>query len=227
MKPRTMSRSMHPLALLLGLAAAIICAAVSTAAEATIEIDEEFSRVTCGSLIKLTHVATGHKLHSHKIPYGSGSGQQSVTAFPGKDDPNSLWLVEAGNGQPCARGETIKCGSVIRLVHTATMTRLHSHLHNSPLSGNQEVSAYPHVGANNDDNWKLTCKSSSTKFWTRELPVFLMHESTSKYLHASANHRYNQPIPGQLEVSGIGRRNSNAEWAAQEGVYFASQVPKA
>jgi len=39
--------------------------------------EEDYSLVTCGSTIKLMHVATGYRLHSHEIPYGGqGSGQQ-------------------------------------------------------------------------------------------------------------------------------------------------------
>lgn len=51
----------------------------------------EFQKVTCGSSVKLTHIKSQFKLHSHQIPYGTGSGQQSITAVPGKDDTNSLW----------------------------------------------------------------------------------------------------------------------------------------
>jgi hypothetical protein len=49
-------------------------------------------QVTYGSLIKLQHERTKYRLHSHEVPYGSGSGQQSVTAFPGVEDGNSYWV---------------------------------------------------------------------------------------------------------------------------------------
>ena len=40
----------------------------------------EYSAVTCGSTIKLRHIRSGYRLHSHEVSYGdSGSGQQSVT----------------------------------------------------------------------------------------------------------------------------------------------------
>lgn len=51
------------------------------------------AQVTCGSVVKLLHVGTQYRLHSHEIPYGSGSGQQSVTSFPRGDDANSYWIV--------------------------------------------------------------------------------------------------------------------------------------
>ena len=49
-------------------------------------------QVTYGSVIKLMHEKTKHRLHSHDVPYGSGSGQQSVTGFPEGDDSNSYWV---------------------------------------------------------------------------------------------------------------------------------------
>ena len=50
-------------------------------------------QVTCGSVVKLQHAATGVNLHSHEISYGSGSGQQSVTGYTGGDDANDYWAV--------------------------------------------------------------------------------------------------------------------------------------
>jgi dolichyl-phosphate-mannose--protein O-mannosyl transferase len=38
------------------------------------------------------HEKTKFRLHSHDVPYGSGSGQQSVTGFPTVDDSNSYWV---------------------------------------------------------------------------------------------------------------------------------------
>lgn len=49
-------------------------------------------QVTHGSVIKLMHDKTKFRLHSHEVPYGSGSGQQSVTGFPGVEDSNSYWV---------------------------------------------------------------------------------------------------------------------------------------
>lgn len=63
-----------------------------------------FERVTCASTVKLTNKDNGHRLHSHGVSYGSGSGQQSVTGFSAADDGNSFWMIEASSGKYCSRG---------------------------------------------------------------------------------------------------------------------------
>lgn len=98
------------------------------------------------------------RLHSHDVKYGTGSGQQSVTATEVQEDINSHWLVKAATGKICLRGEPIQCGSVIRLEHVDTKKNLHSHNFQSPLSGNQEVSCYGDKGeGDSGDNWTLVC----------------------------------------------------------------------
>ncbi|CAL5328185.1 unnamed protein product [Camellia sinensis] len=44
-------------------------------------------------VLKLMHEKTKVQLHSHEVPYGSGSGQQSVTGFSVVDDSNSYWVL--------------------------------------------------------------------------------------------------------------------------------------
>lgn len=115
----------------------------------------DFKQVTCGSAVKLQHKESGYRLHSHGINWGSGSGQQSVTAFEqyvNADplvvyapvlhrslivprsvrgaDPNSLWAIKEGYGiAKCVYGTPIKCNDVVRFVHVQTQRHLHSHLH--------------------------------------------------------------------------------------------------
>lgn len=127
-----------------------------------------FSQITYGSAIKLMHEKTKFRLHSHDVPYGSGSGQQSVTGFPGVDDANSYWVCQmivlkcylllslqnalnsladrsvishqaVRSTDSSKQGDPIKSGSIIRLQHIKTRRWLHSHLHASPISGNMEV----------------------------------------------------------------------------------------
>ncbi|RVW54185.1 Stromal cell-derived factor 2-like protein [Vitis vinifera] len=49
-------------------------------------------QITYGTVLKLMHERTKFRLHSHDVPYGSGSGQQSVTSFPNVEDSNSYWV---------------------------------------------------------------------------------------------------------------------------------------
>ncbi len=56
--------------------------------------------MTCGSVVKLKHAASGYDLHSHEIAYGSGSGQQSVTGYKDTSDANSLWTVRGAKVPP-------------------------------------------------------------------------------------------------------------------------------
>ena len=61
------------------------------------------SYVTCGSISKLMNTDYKVRLHSHDIKYGSGSGQQSVTAVEAKEDGNSYWLIKASTNKQCNR----------------------------------------------------------------------------------------------------------------------------
>lgn len=63
-----------------------------------------YDKVTCGSTIKLANKVTNYRLHSHGVSYGSGSGQQSVTGFSERDDPNSFWMIRAAHSMQCIRG---------------------------------------------------------------------------------------------------------------------------
>ena len=80
-----------------------------------------FQFVTCGTVLKLIHVDTSVRLHSHDVKYGSGSGQQvvshtalqyyrvlctqSVTGVANADDVNSYWVVKGKHGaEQCTRG---------------------------------------------------------------------------------------------------------------------------
>ncbi|KAG1138326.1 hypothetical protein G6F37_005192 [Rhizopus arrhizus] len=174
------------------------------------EIEEGFEKVTCGSIIKLANNVNGYKLHSHSVTYGSGSGQQSVTGFPHASDANSLWVVEAASGHVCRRGEAVRCGSLIRLKHTNTKAYLHSHLHPSPLSKQQEVSCYD--GQDSGDDWQVQCTKGD---WLREQPVQLIHKDTSAYLTGSEQYQFGQPIPGQLEIAAYKSASKHAYWVAQ------------
>ena len=70
----------------------------------------------------------------------------------------------------------VKCGSTIRLRHLATKRNLHSHHFQSPISHNQEVSAFGENGDGDDlDNWSVICPS---KFWERQDKIRFKHSAT-------------------------------------------------
>uniref|UniRef100_A0A7S3DBZ2 MIR domain-containing protein n=1 Tax=Palpitomonas bilix TaxID=652834 RepID=A0A7S3DBZ2_9EUKA len=194
--------------------------------------ENDFSTVTCGSSIKLKNRASGFRLHSHDVKWGSGSGQQSVTSTGSKDDPNSLWVVHAKHGDPmCPRGTPVKCGDTIRLMHSATRANLHSHLFRSPLSQQQEVSAFGVEGeGDTGDNWIVDCLNAQPgSNWDRKSAIRFRHADTRKYLHTHASHKFDRgncgftcPIIGQQEVTAFGQKNDDNVWAVAEGIIFPS-----
>lgn len=193
-----------------------------------IEESEKIEQVTYGSTIKLEHVPSGFRLHSHDVSYGTGSGQQSITAFPHAGDSNSLWIVKGAHEDfPKPAGEIIKCGDVIRLQHLNTNKNLHSHDHKAPMNRDREVSAYAvrHQGkwAFGDiaDNWVVECVARKQTVWKRFEQIRLQHEDSSKYLVANKGLTYGDPIPNQLHVSCASRKNANAVWKTNEGFYLA------
>lgn len=118
----------------------------------------------------------------------------------------------------CSRGEEIKCGNIIRLQHMSTLKNLHSHIFSSPLSGNQEISAYGDESGEGDtgDHWEVICNDVS---WHRDGKVQLRHMDTRKYLGLSGR-SFGRPISGQMEVCGLSTGNTGSEWQAAEGIFI-------
>jgi dolichyl-phosphate-mannose--protein O-mannosyl transferase len=129
-------------------------------------------------------------------------------------------MVMEGHAQaPCVRGQPVACGSLIRLMHVATGVYLHSHLHSSPISMQQEVSGFNEQNAG--DDWKIVCVQGSHSYWMRDADVRLSHGETSKYLHAAKEYQYRHPIPGQLEISAVSSSGKNTLWQAAQGFYYS------
>ncbi|XP_045505987.1 stromal cell-derived factor 2 [Colias croceus] len=174
--------------------------------------------VTCGTILKLINTDLRLRLHSHDVKYGSGSGQQSVTAVDVSDDHNSHWLVRPAMGETCKRGVPIKCNTNIRLQHVSTKKNLHSHYFSSPLSGNQEVSCYGDDEGEGDsgDNWTVVCNND---YWRRDTPVKFRHIDTSAFL-AGSGRTFGRPISGQGEIVGVtSQYGAYTDWQAKEGLF--------
>lgn len=179
------------------------------------------SQVTCGSAVKLTHAATGANLHSHEVAYGSGSHQQSVTGVRSSADAGSVWLVKPRAGAPCAAGEPLAHGAVVRLQHAATRRWLHSHHFPSPLSGALEVSAFGGDAVSDHlDDWALDVDGGGA--WAADAPVRFKHVETGAWLSATGR-TYGPPIAGHVEVVAAPDKKG-AAWTAGEGVYVVGRV---
>ena len=134
------------------------------------------------------------------------------------DDTSSYWQIRGRTGTSCHRGQPIKCGVTIRLTHLSTRRNLHSHSsYDSPLSQNQEVSAFGNQGeGDNGDDWIVVCENIH---WLRSEAVQLRHAVSGSYLAVSGQ-QYSRPIEGQLEVCTVKDEESvGCHWQASEGVF--------
>jgi dolichyl-phosphate-mannose--protein O-mannosyl transferase len=193
--------------------------------------DGQLEVVTYGSIMKMEHVESGYRLHSHKLAYGSGSGQQSVTAFPDAGDVNSYWIVKQAHQAPrIASGTVVRCGDTVRFQHLQTGFNLHSHLHRAPMTSDYEVSAYAAVVGDtpdrwNDgdtgDNWILQCEDASSE-WKRFARVSFKHVDTGYFLSSSRRNVFSDPIPNQLQVCGTKRKSRDSYWKTNEGIFLSS-----
>ncbi|XP_061608775.1 stromal cell-derived factor 2 isoform X2 [Phyllopteryx taeniolatus] len=176
----------------------------------------ELTSVTCGSVLKLLNVKHNVRLHSHDVRYGSGSGQQSVTGVTSVEDSNSYWSVRGTRDAACLRGNAVKCGQNIRLTHVNTGRNLHSHYFSSPLSSNQEVSAFGEEGEGDHlDEWTVECGGA---VWKRAEAVRFRHKATEAAL-AVTGEQYGRPIGGQREVHAMAGSGQHSLWKAMEGVF--------
>ncbi|XP_024372432.1 stromal cell-derived factor 2-like protein [Physcomitrium patens] len=207
---------------LISVALVAVLVVFHSSASAFVDAATERKEVTYGSVIKLQHERTKFRLHSHEVPYGSGSGQQSVTSFPGVEDGNSFWIVEPSADKEHKQGDLIPNGSTVRLQHMRTRKWLHSHLHRSPISGNLEVSAFGGDDqTDTGDYWKLVIEGKGN-IWMQDQKVRLRHVDTNAYLH-SHDKKYSRIVLGQQEVCAVTKKNADNLWIAAEGIYFLAK----
>lgn len=200
--------------------------------------------MTCGSAVKLSHVESksalgeAHFLNSEGKNLGSGSGQQIVTAVTSLTTTNTLWWIRGPNDPErfnsddqvsCKEGAAtpIQCGQVIRLVHLESLKNLHSHNVRSPLSRQQEVSAYGEGDGEGDngDDWRVVCQG---KYWERSKVVSFQHVDSEKFLGASSTVKFTHqncghscPILNHLEVFGRNSKDNYGLWVVEMGVHIS------
>ncbi|KAK1293628.1 Stromal cell-derived factor 2-like protein [Acorus calamus] len=180
-----------------------------SAATAASTARDDGVQITYGSAVKLMHERTKFRLHSHDVPYGSGSGQQSVTGFPNVDDSNSYWIVRPQPDSSAKQGDVIKSGTIIRLQHMR--------IRNARTWS--KVSCFGGDGVSDTgDFWRLQIEGSG-KTWRQDQRVRLQHVDTGAYLH-SHDKKYSRIAGGQQEVCGVGEKRPDNVWLAAEGVYL-------
>mmetsp|Transcript_5826 Transcript_5826/g.8670 ORF Transcript_5826/g.8670 Transcript_5826/m.8670 type:complete len:218 (-) Transcript_5826:281-934(-) len=194
--------------------------------------DDETDYVTCGSAIKLFHAepdGNEYALSSSPARINSGSGQQLVTSSPDKSGHGSLWVVKEAHGKStCNPGEKIPFGTHIRLTHLETGRNLHSHNVRSPLSQQQEVTAFGEGSDGDDgDNWVVNPNGGSGSYWKKDQMVVLAHAVSGKYLGCTDQAKFhrnncgrNCPVMDHLEVFGRSSRDKFTTWKTSVGVYL-------
>jgi Family of unknown function (DUF6161)/MIR domain len=172
--------------------------------------------LTFYSAICLRHVATNRYLSSRAKRYRPpphGSGQQMVFATAQPSD-ESRWIVKPANGANEAdiTRSTVANGATIRLEHKPTKKNLHSHgQFKSPLTGQQETTAYGSFGVgNHDDDWVIELiECTELQVGAR---LVLRHVSTGNVLHSHPNHASQELTDGEQEVTCLPRGDDNDLW---------------
>jgi MIR domain len=185
--------------------------------------------VRYGTTLRLRHVETGYRLHSHLVAYShpGSSGQQQVTCYAGADD-NDLWRVKGPDGGPAAlqAGQLVQHGDVVRLEHILTKRNLHSHSDvPSPVTGQQEVTGFGNLGiGDGNDNWRVEVDGGGQ--WAGQ-QMRLIHLATNVALHS--HNGFSHPVwtSGQQEVTGLSDRDPRDLWFASDfrarDAWFVSQ----
>lgn len=192
--------------------------------------------VTFGSAIALVHEASGHKLYSGKISWGSSSAGQAVTAQPASEaSSSSMWQVRpvvnpivapfdpsssssvSASSLGFGVGVPVACGSRVVLQHVNSQAALRAGQAEAPLSPNYEVGASS--GAEGPESVFVVECTKDGDVWRSGVPVKLRNAFLDSNLQASQQHMftYNNcgrgcPIASHLEVSVVKSRPSSWSW---------------
>jgi hypothetical protein len=174
--------------------------------------------VKYGAQVLLKHSATGVFLKSVPKVYThpKSSGQQ-IVGGEGVADDYCVWLVKGphatGNNFPI--GKEVRHGDRIRLEHVRTGRNLHSHSAPSPLTSQQEVTAYGAAGnGDSNDDWVVDLGAHGT--WELGSSVCLLWCTTNFALHSHKG--YSSPVytDGLQEVTSNIKSDANDIWVCVE-----------
>lgn len=123
----------------------------------------------------------------------------------------STGTSESLQGEQCKQGQSIPHKAKIRLQHQATRRWLHSHLFKSPLTYNQEVSAFgDDHNSDSGDVWQLELEDTSEGSWRRDKGVRLRHKDTGFYL---ISHKYGALMSTRWHEQHAAQPPQQAVWA--------------
>lgn len=164
--------------------------------------------------IRLQHSATGLFLASVPKPYiHKGSSFQQIVGATLAQNPDTVWLVKGSNAATShdLEGKPVLEGATIRLEHLETRRNLHSHSIPSPLTGQQEVTAFGTNGLGDEnDDWILDLRGET--FWKPQMVICLKHKLTGINLHSHGGFVHAVATAGLQEVTACPGNDSNDYW---------------
>eukprot|EP00298_Acanthocystis_sp_HF-20_P028436 c7167_g1_i1.p1 GENE.c7167_g1_i1~~c7167_g1_i1.p1 ORF type:complete len:244 (+),score=99.49 c7167_g1_i1:23-733(+) len=185
-------------------------------------LDQGFETIiTCGSIIKLSHYQSQCLLSSSQIRVDLGSRSQLVSCTSDFFSSDNFWIVQTQNDD-CERGEPIKNGQTISLLHMNTNKYISSdHRFQSPISNHQEVS-----GQDQKQENEIFIVQWDNKFgglWRRGVATQFYHVRSNNYLCSNIEYGFYRP-EGNFEVYSQKNEENNCLWFGSGGVYFSSSI---
>ncbi|CAO3684111.1 unnamed protein product [Rhizopus stolonifer] len=141
-----------------------------------------------GDHIALKHASTSRFLSSKPEGYGSGSYQQKIFTVESFEHESS-WLVLPPVETEEEPGYEVGWEDPVRLKHISTRVNLHSHVIQSPVTGQQEVSGFGNdEETDENDVWEVLQFDEDDEqyddFWRVGQPFALRHKETGNILHS-------------------------------------------
>ncbi|KAI8645982.1 MIR motif-containing protein [Parasitella parasitica] len=175
---------------------------------------QEDGIIRFGDHISLKHVTTNRFLSSRGGEhYAGGSQQQKVFSSATLLGDETSWIVLPPQETDEEPGYEVGFEDKIRLKHIPTRANLHSHVVESPTSGQQEVSCFGNDNESDEnDVWEVLQFDEDDEqyddFWRVDQPVIIRHVQTGKLLHSHDVHLSDD----ENEVSAFEGTDDNSKW---------------